>query len=610
MAPPTRGYRRGMGEPRTGTVSVPKAVTVEDDAHLTDAVWRNAEQRPDRRLLAWPTDDGWRDIDCAAFRDEVVRTAQALIAAGVRAGDRVALMSRTRYEWTLVDYAVLACGAVTVPVYPTAGEQQLAWILQDAEPTVCVVETRDQADQVRAITGVSDRVWCLDDGDLARLDPGPVRPEEVADRRRRARADDLATIVYTSGTTGRPKGCMLTHRNLLAEVGNAVARLDFLFRAPDAATLLFLPLAHAFARLVQFGCLHAGARLGLLPDPRQAAGQLPVFRPTFLLAAPRMFEKIHEAAQRRAGGGMRGAVFRRADAVAVAYSRAQEATGGPGAWLELRHRLYDRLVYRALRRALGGRCTAAVSGGAPLSERLVHFFRGAGLPVYEGYGLTETSPAVTVNSPDATRVGTVGRPLPGVSVRTADTGEILVRGDVVFAGYWRDPAATAQVLDADGWLRTGDLGRLDDDGFLTVTGRIKEQFVTAGGKSVSPAVLEERLRTHPLISQAVVVGDRRPFVAALVTLDEEALPEWLAEHGRPPDATAAEVRDDPALRKEVADAVAYANRAVSRAESIREFRILPGDFNEQRGELTPTMKVSRGVVQKEYAEEIEAIYRR
>jgi long-chain acyl-CoA synthetase len=601
-------------------VTVAPAVVVADRATLTDPVWDNAAAAPGAVQFV-PAGTGLgEEITCAGFRDEVTALAGGFIAAGIRPGDRVALMSRTRYEWTLVDYAVLACGAVTVPIYPTASAEQVAWTLSDSGAVGCVAETGEHATLATAgfdRAGHEALVWEIDSGGLDRLAARPAQPGEVARRRRDVGADDVATIIYTSGTTGRPKGCVLTHRNLLTDVGDAIAHLPQLFRSPGASTLLFLPLAHAFARLVQFGCVAVRTRLRHLADPGDLPAELAQFRPTFVLAIPRVLEKVRDAARDQAGGGVTGALFRRAEAAAVRYSRTLDAPDGPDATNRAvhravhraAHRVFDRLVYRRLRQRLGGRCASVVCGGAPLNEDLAHFFRGAGVTVYLGYGLTETSAAVTANTEGAIRIGTVGRPLPGVSVRIADDGEILVRGDAVFQGYWRDRQGTARVVDADGWFHTGDLGRLDPDGYLTVTGRTKDLIVTSTGKNVSPGGLEDRLSTHPLISQSTVVGDRRPFVAALVTLDEPRLAGWLAERGRAP-APVADLRDDPDLLAELDWAVAHANQAVSRAEAVRAVRILPRSFSEERGELTPTMKVRRGVVEKEYADEIDAIYRR
>jgi long-chain acyl-CoA synthetase len=592
--------------------SVPPVVAIDATANLTDLVWDNAGDAPGTVQFSRRTADGWAGVTCAAFRDEVVALAKGLIAAGIQPGDRVALMSKTRYEWTLVDFAIWAAGGITVPIYETSSPEQVQWILADSGALAVVVETAAHAATVKEVRDeVPDlnEVWQIAGGDLDRLvASGAGTPDElVEERRHSASADDTATIIYTSGTTGRPKGCVLTHRNLYADAANAVAVLPELFLG-DAATLLFLPLAHSFARVIQNAAICARCRMGHAPDIKNLVADLAEFQPTFVLGVPRVFEKVYNGARQRAHADGKGAIFDRAEHVAVAYSEAQDRKGGPGLLLRLEHGLFDRLVYGRLRAALGGRCTAAISGGAPLGTRLAHFFRGIGVTVLEGYGLTETSPAIAVNLYDATRIGTVGRPLPGVTIRITDDGEILAKGDVIFAGYWNNEAATAEVIDSEGWFHSGDLGALDDDGYLRITGRKKEIIVTAGGKNVAPAVLEDRLRAHPLVSQCLVIGDRQPFIAALVTIDEEAWPAWLAENGRPAGTTVAELREDDVLRKSVQEAVDEANKAVSRAEAIKAFRILTHDWTEQTGELTPSLKVKRNVVLKEHADEITAIY--
>jgi long-chain acyl-CoA synthetase len=594
-------------------------VTISDRARLTDPVWDNATQTPQQVQFSRRGDTSWIDVTCAEFKAEVVELARGLVAAGVTPGDRVALMSKTRYEWTLIDYAIWAAGGVTVPIYETSSAEQVQWIIADSAAVACFVETAAHAETVAQAAPTLTLVWQIDSRALSRLvsSGAAVLESEIESRRRSGSADDLATIVYTSGTTGLPKGCMLTHRNMLSDIGNAVAALSLLFEPSEAgpdgrpvnpSTVLFLPLAHAFARLLQLGVVQGRVRTTHTADVKNLIDDLGEFRPTFLLSVPRVFEKIYNSARHRAHADGKGAIFDRAERVAIAYSQALETPGGPGLTLRLQHKLFDRLVYSRLRAALGGQCHSAISGGAPMGDRLGHFFRGIGLLVLEGYGLTETSPAITFNRADAIRIGTVGRPLPGVTIRIAEDGEILAGGEVVFAGYWNNPAATAEAIDVDGWFHTGDLGALDDDGYLRITGRKKEIIVTAGGKNVAPAVLEDRVRAHPLVSQCVVVGDRQPFIAALITIDPEALPGWLAAAGRP-DTPMAQLREDAQLRAVIETAVAEANNAVSQAEGIKVFRILPRDFTEATGELTPSLKVKRAVVMKEYADEIDAIYR-
>jgi long-chain acyl-CoA synthetase len=592
--------------------SVPPVVEIGEATNLTDPVWDNATKSPDTVQFSRRTPEGWQDVTCAQFRDEVTALAKGLIAAGVEPGERVALMSKTRYEWTLIDYAIWTAGAVTVPIYETSSAEQVAWILADSQAVACFVETpahQETVAQVRDRVPGLREVWQIDAGALTELVAGgaAVDDAEVTRRRRLSKADDVATIIYTSGTTGRPKGCVLTHRNMYSDIANAVPGLTALFHE-GASTLLFLPLAHSFARLIQLGVVYARVRMGHLPDVKDLVATLGEFKPTFVLSVPRVFEKVYNTAKQRAHADGKGRIFDAADRTAVAYSEALDRPGGPGLGLRIQHRIFDRLVYGRLRGALGGQCHSAISGGAPLGARLAHFYRGVGLTVYEGYGLTETSPAVAVNLQHAIKIGTVGRPLPGVTVRLANDGEILICGDLVFRGYWNNEQATAEVLDEDGWFHSGDLGELDEDGFLKITGRKKEIIVTAGGKNVAPAVLEDRLRAHPLISQSMVVGDRQPFIAVLVTIDEEAWPVWLKEAGLPADSAVADMLENQTLREHIQRAVDDANLAVSKAEAIKVFRILPRDWSEETGEITPSLKVKRNVVLKQYADEIAAIY--
>jgi long-chain acyl-CoA synthetase len=594
---------------------IPALIEIPDDAGLADVVFSRAAAEPDEVMLRRRTADGrWQDVTAGQFRDQVSALAKGLIAAGIAPGDRVALLSRTRYEWTLADYAIWAAGAVTVPVYETSSAEQVEWILSDSGARAAIAESDKHAE---IVSGLKEKLpdvghlWRISDLDELAASGSAVTDDQVREHRSSRRAGDIATVIYTSGTTGRPKGCELTHRNLLSVVRNAVhGALPEIFELTGGSTLLFMPLAHVFARIIQIGCLEAGPVLGHWEDTNTVAKGLLEFRPTFLLAVPRVFEKVYNAAQQQASSKSATArIFAAAADTAVAYSQAA-ASGRPGLGLQLRHAVFDRLVYGKLRAAVGGKVAYAVSGGAPLGDRLGHFFRGVGITVLEGYGMTETSAASTVNRPSRNKIGTVGQPLPGVSARIADDGEILLRGGGIFAGYWRNEVATAETMDEAGWLRTGDLGSLDDEGFLRVTGRKKEIIVTAGGKNVSPAVLEDRLRAHPLISQCMVVGDGRPFVACLITLDAEALEHWKQRHGKPVSATAAELSDDPDLRAEIQEAVDDANKAVSRAESIRKFTILPVDFTTDNDYITPSLKVKRSLVAKDFAADIDGLYQR
>jgi long-chain acyl-CoA synthetase len=596
--------------------SIPALAQIADNASVADIAFSRAAGQPEAVVMRRRSDDGqWRDVTAGTFRTEVTALAKGLIAAGVEPGDRIGLMSRTRYEWTLVDYAILAAGAVTVPVYETSSAEQVEWILGNSGARAVFAESGQHA---QLIDGLRDRlpglgeIWTFDGLDaLGATEAAQAIGDEQVDQRRAARtADDLATIIYTSGTTGQPKGCELTHRNLLADVRNAVSVAPEVFES-TSSTLLFLPLAHSFARIIQVGCLESGAILGHWPDASTVAKGLPEFAPTFLLAVPRVFEKVYNSAQQQAAASpVKSRIFAAAVDTAIAWSQAIGAAGsgpaGPG--LAVRHALFDRLVYGKLRAAVGGRIQYAVSGGGPLGERLGHFFRGAGITILEGYGLTETSAATSVNRPGRNKIGTVGQPVPGVSLRIAEDGEILIKGPNVFSGYWHNADATTEIMAEEGWLRSGDLGELDDEGFLKVTGRKKEIIVTAGGKNVAPAVLEDRLRAHPLISQCLVVGDGRPYIACLVTLDEEALEHWKQQHGKPASATVADLATDPDLLADIQSAVDDANKAVSRAESIRKFRVLAVDFTEDGGHLTPSLKIRRSVVLKDFAAEIDALY--
>jgi long-chain acyl-CoA synthetase len=549
-------------------------------------------------------------VTSSAFLGEVTRLAKGLVAAGVQPGDRVGLMSKTRYEWTLTDFAIWFAGGVTVPVYETSSAEQVSWILSDSGAVGIVTETAAHTatvGQVREGLPALASVWCVETGDLTALaDRGAsVGDDEIERRRATLQADSVATLIYTSGTTGRPKGCELTHGNFRELALNAVAHLSEVVCAPGASTLLFLPLAHVFARFVQILCVAARARMGHSADVKNLVADLGEFKPTFVLAVPRVFEKIYNSAEATAEAGGKGRIFRAAVDTAIAHSTARDQ-GGPGLALRARHALFDRLVYGKLRTRLGGQIQYAVSGGAPLGARLGHFFRGAGILVLEGWGLTETTAPATVNTPSQIRIGSVGRPLPGVAVRVGDDGELLVRGINIMKGYFNNAEATADALE-DGWLHTGDLGEIDEGGFVRITGRKKEIIVTAGGKNVAPTVLEDRLRAHVLVSQCMVVGDQRPFIAALVTLDAEMLPTWLSNNGKQPMDVAAAAQD-PDVRAEIQKAVDAANEAVSKAESIRKFLILDADFTESGGHLTPKLSLKRAVVLKEFTQQVETLY--
>jgi long-chain acyl-CoA synthetase len=589
--------------------SSPLNVEIAATGNLTDDLVANAAEAPEAVAFSRRRGTGWEDVTAAAFLDEVRAVAKGLVAAGIEVGDRVALMSKTRYEWTLVDYAIWFAGAVTVPVYETSSAEQIGWILGDSGARAVIAESPVHTARIaERRSGLPDlnHVWSLHDdavGVLTRL--GDEVADDVLERRRTTATPlDLATVIYTSGTTGRPKGCLVTHGNFMFELGVAVPELHQLFDT-GASTLLFLPLAHVFARVIQIGAVRARVRLGHSADIKNLLADLAAFQPTFVLAVPRVFEKVFNTASQRATAEGRGGIFERAAEAAIAYSRALDRGKVP-LRVRAQHAVFSRLVYRRLRSALGGSCAYAVSGGAPLGDRLGHFYRGIGLTVLEGYGLTETTAALTVNRPDALKIGSVGQPLPGTEVRVADDGELLFRGGQVFVGYWANEPATSEVLERDGWFHTGDIGEIDEEGFVRITGRKKEILVTAGGKNVAPSTLEDRVRAHALVSQCLVVGDGQPFIAALVTIDPDVLPVWASAHGKSGDLR--RLVDDPDLRAEVQTAVDDANATVSRAESIRRFTILADDWTEEDGQLTPSLKLKRNVVVRELKDEIAALF--
>lgn len=590
---------------------------------LADAVFDHALDDPGRVALGRKGPDGtWRDVSSAEFRDEVLALAKGLLAQGVRFGDRVAIMCRTRYEWTVFDFALWSVGAHSVPVYPTSSAEQVFWMLYDAEVSACVVEHEDHAMTVGSVIDRLPRLkrlWQLDAGAVAELNAaGADIDDDVVHRHRRAvTPDSTATVIYTSGTTGRPKGCVITHANFMFETDTMIARWEPVFhsrRGDEASTLLFLPLAHVFGRMVEIAAIRGRVKLGHQPVMRagELLPDLAAFRPSFILAVPYIFEKIFHAARRKAEREGRTGPFDKAVDVAVKHAEAREhrAFGigpGPSAGLRIQHQFFEKAVYSKVRAAMGGRVRHAMSGGSGMDRQLGLFFEGAGVTVFEGYGLTESSAAATANPPERTRYGTVGQPIPGTTVHIAKDGEVWLHGEHVFAGYLNDSKATDAVL-RDGWLATGDLGALDEDGYLTITGRKKEILVTSGGKSVSPAALEERVRAHPLVAQCIVVGNDRPYIAALVTVDQEAVDHWLAIRGRPPLGPVDLVRD-PDLELEVRRAVVAANTLVSQAESIRTFRILAHPFSEEHGLLTPSLKLKRKAIETAYTVEVDALYR-
>lgn len=585
-------------------------LVVDDTTTLTSAIVVNATETPNRIVLARAIDGDWHDVSARQFHDEVVGVAKGLMEVGVGPGDRVALLSRTRYEWTLIDYAIWYAGAVTVPVYETSSPDQIRWILADAQCVLAIVEAPGHSASVETIRhdvpALID-VLVIDGGAVDALTSrgAAVSTDDLEQRRGAVRAGDLATIIYTSGTTGRPKGCLLTHRNFVDELTACIQQVPELF-APGASTLLFLPLAHVFARILEVATMMKGLRLGHSPSIASLGTDLAAFKPTFILGAPRVFEKVYNTASNKATGDGKGKIFQMAADVAIAYSTALSENRKPGLGLRTRHAVFDRLVYSKFRAALGGRLRYAISGSAPLAARTAHFYMGVDIEIIEGWGLTETTAAASVNLVGATKIGTVGKPLPWTTVRVEDDGELLVKGPQIFRGYLGNQAATDDVLTPDGWFRTGDLGSIDDDGYVTITGRKKEIIVTAAGKNVSPGQLEEIIGNHRLIGAAMVVGDQRPFVAALVTLDPDGVSFWRDQHQKTGDLN--ELTTDPDLRAEIASAVDEANATVSRAESIRKFDILPVEWSVEGGQLTPSFKLKRRVVLAECADAIDRLY--
>ncbi len=591
---------------------IPALVPADPEANATDLLVERVAATPDAPLFSLPDGEGWKDVTAAEFHRQVIALAKGIVAAGIQPGDKIGLMCKTRYEWTLIDFATWFAGAVLVPIYETSSPAQVQWNMSDSGAVAVILEDAEmfsRFDEVHPDLPLIQNVWQLHLGDLEKLvNAGADVPDEEIERRRNlARGEDIGTLIYTSGSTGRPKGCVLTHSNFVELSRNAAEAIKEVVSPPGgASTLLFITTAHVFARFIAVLAVTGGVKVGHQADTKQLLPALASFKPTFLLAVPRVFEKVYNSAEQKAEAGGRGKIFRAAAEVAVAHSKAVEAGSVPFG-LKLKFALYDRLVFSKLRAAMGGRVKYAVSGSAPLGSHLGHFYHSLGIKILEGYGLTETTAPATVNRPDMFKIGTVGPVLPGVAVRLVEDGEIEVKGVNVFKEYWNNPEATAAAFD-DGWFRTGDLGALDDDGYLTITGRKKEIIVTAGGKNVSPAALEDPIRANPLVSQVIVVGDQKPFIAALITLDTEMLPTWLANNGEDKDMTLAEASVNPAVNAEIQRAIDTANQGVSRAESVRKFVILATDLTEASGHLTPKLSIKRNVILADFADVIDGVY--
>jgi long-chain acyl-CoA synthetase len=594
--------------------STPALVPAPTQGNLTDHVETNGLQFPSTVALSIETSSGWTPMTCQEFRDQVRGVAKGLIADGLQPGDRIAIFSRTRPEWTIADYAIWYAGGITVPIYETSSAEQVQWIMQDSHVIATFFEatrTLYPFNEIKNSVPHMSLQYVFADHALTELiERGQTISDAQLDERRAiAQPHDVATIIYTSGTTGQPKGCMMTHGNLMAECDNLIAGIPDVFARDEASTLLFLPLAHVFGRLIQLAMIRARVTIGHTPNPGTLLKDLHSFKPTFLLAVPRVFEKVYNGAQSKAhdASHIKGIIFDAAANTAIAYSESLDA-GGPSKILSAKHSLFDTLVYSKLRDAMGGRVSHAISGGASLGSRLGHFYRGLGLTVLEGYGLTETSAGSTLNVPGAIKIGSVGKPVFGTEVQIADDGEILLRGHHIFKGYWNNESATREALSEDGWFHSGDIGRLDDEGYLFITGRKKELLVTSAGKNVSPNVLEDRLRSAPIISQCVVVGDARPYISALVTLDQEALPAILKAHDIE-EAPLAELIENPEVRALVQQAVNTANEAVSNSEAIKKFKILPLDLTIDNGYLTPKLSIKRHVINADFAADIDSLYK-
>jgi long-chain acyl-CoA synthetase len=590
-------------------ITIPAIIPAAVAGNLTNLISERAHFEPERVLVSRPMGDRWQAVTAKEYEEEIKAVAKGFIAAGIGFGDRVAIMAKTRYEWTVLDFAIWYAGAVPVPIYETSSAEQVDWILTDSAAVAIVVETPALAELVQPVMPATCKnIWNITYNALATLthEGKGVSDDEITKRREKLKPETLATLIYTSGTTGKPKGVQLTHGNFLSECGNVVNGASDLFLKPGGSTLLFLPVAHVFGRMVQIGSITAGLHLAHCSDLTKLPADLASFKPTFVLAVPRIFEKIFNGAEAKADAAGKGKIFHKAVEVAIAYSRALD-TNKISPLLKLQHGLFDKLVYAKIRAGLGGRVEAAISGGAPLGERLGHFYRGAGIRVLEGYGLTETTAGATLNLTSAHRVGSVGKPIPGTTIKIAEDGEVLIKGPIVMQGYWQNDAANKEVFDSNGYFKSGDLGKIDEEGYLSIVGRKKELIVTAGGKNVAPAVLEDRLRSHPLISQCMVVGDNKPFIAALITIDPDAIKPW-AVANKKEGASIADLAKDSTLQAVIQTAVDETNKAVSRAESIRKFIILPVDFTIAGGHLTAKLSVKRHVVSQQFAREIDELF--
>ena len=591
---------------------VPPLVVSEPSENITDLLVNRVKATPDLNLFAIETKPGvWVDMTAKEFQRQVIEVAKGLVAAGVQPGQAVAIMSRTRFEWALIDFAIWYAGAVSVPIYESSAPSQIEWILSDADCVALFVENDEhnaRFEEIKHGAPLCRQVWQIENGAVETLSKlgKDIDDATIESRRKSSGLYDLATIIYTSGTTGKPKGCELLHRGFVELSKNATIEISEVVN-PKHSTLLFLPLAHVFARFISVLCVHGGVKVGHQPDSKNVAPAMQSFKPNFLLAVPRVFEKVYNSAEQKAEAGGKGKIFRKAAYTAIAYSKALDTKKGPSLGLKIQHGLFDKLVYKKLRAAMGGRVGYAISGGGPLGARLGHFYRAIGLTVLEGYGLTETTAPVSIGRPDRLKIGKVGLMLPGTGIKIADDGEILLRGNNILRGYWRNPDATKAAMDGE-WFKSGDIGEIDEDGFISITGRKKELIVTAGGKNVAPAALEDPLRANPLVGQAIVVGDQRPFVSAIISLDPEMVPIWLANNGLDKNLTLAQAAKEPKVLAEIQVAVDRVNKNFSKAESIRKFTVIGQELSEDSGHLTPSLKIKREVVMRDFAPAIDEIY--
>jgi long-chain acyl-CoA synthetase len=591
---------------------VPPLVVSEPSENITDLLVNRVKATPELNLFAIETKPGvWVDLTAKEFERRVIEVAKGLVAAGVQPGQAVAIMSRTRFEWALIDFAIWYAGAVSVPIYESSAPSQIEWILSDADCVALFVENEEhnsRFEEIKQGAPLCRQVWQIENGAVDALTKlgKDIDDETIESRRKSSGLYDLATIIYTSGTTGKPKGCELLHRGFVELSKNATLEISEVVNTKHS-TLLFLPLAHVFARFISVLCVHGGVKVGHQPDTKNVAPAMQSFKPNFLLAVPRVFEKVYNSAEQKAEAGGKGKIFRKAAYTAIAYSKALDTSKGPSLGLKIQHGLFDKLVYKKLRAAMGGRVGYAISGGGPLGARLGHFYRAIGLTVLEGYGLTETTAPVSIGRPGRLKIGKVGLMLPGTGIKIADDGEILLRGNNILRGYWRNPEATKAAMDGE-WFKSGDIGEIDDEGFISITGRKKELIVTAGGKNVAPAALEDPLRANPLVGQAIVVGDQRPFVSAIISLDPEMVPIWLANNGLDKNLSLAQAAKEPKVLAEIQIAVDRVNKNFSKAESIRKFTVIGQELSEESGHLTPSLKIKREVVMRDFAPAIDEIY--